>query len=331
MRIVEVQSVRPAQTMRAVVVERLGGPEVLELKEIERPQPGPGELLVRVVCAGTNPVDAKLRQFGGGRRVTAPVVLGYDVSGVVEAVGPGVTRFQPGDEVYYMLEVFGKQAGAYAEYNVVPESIVARKPAKLSHEEAAAVPLACGTAWEGIVRRLKVRPGETVLIHGGAGGVGSFAVQLAKACGARVIASAGGDNQETLKTLGVDVAVDHTQHDPADVALQETAGEGVDAVFDTVGGELIARSIRATKPFGRMATILDPMGSLERLAMKNLTLYGILITPDASRLEAMGRLIDQGRLRPLIDRVLPLAGVQEAHRRLDTGHGRGKIVLRVAR
>jgi len=316
--------------MRAIVVERFGGPEVLELKEIERPQPGPGELLVRVVCAGTNPVDAKLRQFGGGRRVTAPVVLGYDVSGIVEAVGPGVTRFRPGDEVYYMLEVFGRQLGAYAEYNVVPEAIVARKPAALSHEEAAAVPLACGTAWEGIVRRLKVQPGETVLVHAGAGGVGSFAVQLAKACGARVIASAGPANQETLRSLGVDVAVDYTQQDPVEVALEETGGQGVDAVFDAVGGELIARSIRATKPFGRMATILDPAGSLDRLAMKNLTLFGILITPDATRLEEMGRLIGQGKLRPLVDKVYPLEQVQEAHRRLDTGHGRGKMVLRVA-
>jgi len=317
--------------MRAIVVERFGGPEVLELKEIERPEPGPGELLVRVICAGTNPVDAKLRRFGGGRRVTPPVVLGYDVSGVVEAVGPGVTRFQPGDEVFYMLEVCGKRTGSYAEYNVVPEAIAAKKPDSLSHEEAAAVPLACGTAWEGIVRRLKVQPGETVLIHGGAGGVGSFAVQLAKICGARVIASAGTQNQETLRSLGVDVPVDYTQQDPVEVARAETGGEGVDAVFDAVGGELIARSIRAVKPFGRMTTVLDPAGPLERFALKNLTLYGILITPDAGRLEAMRRLIEQGRLRPLVDKVLPLEQVQEAHRRLDTGHGRGKIVLRVAR
>lgn len=315
--------------MRAIVVERFGGPEVLQLKQMERPEPGPGELLVRVFCAGTNPVDAKLRQFGGGRRVTAPVVLGYDVSGVVEAVGPGVTRFQPGDEVYYMLEVYGRRNGAYAEYNTVPEAIVARKPATLSHEEAAAVPLACGTAWEGIVRRMKVQPGETVLIHGGAGGVGSFAVQLAKACGARVIASAGTQNQETLKGLGVDVAVDYTRQDPVEVALEETGGEGVDAVFDAVGGELIARSIRATKPFGRMATVLDPHGPLQRLALKNLTLFGILITPDADRLEAIGSLIDQRRLRPLLDKVVPLEEVQEVHRRLDTGHGRGKVVLRL--
>lgn len=316
--------------MRAIVVERFGGPEVLELKEIDRPEPGPGELLVRVIGAGTNPVDAKLRQFGGGRRVTAPVVLGYDASGVVEAVGPGVTHFQPGDEVYYMLEVFGTRPGAYAEYNVVPAAIVARKPATLTHEEAAAIPLACGTAWEAIVRRLQVQPGETVLIHGGAGGVGSFAVQLAKVCGARVIASAGSQNQETLQSLGVDVAVDYTQQDPAEVALEETVGMGVDAVFDTVGGELIGRSIRATRPFGRMATVLDPTGPLERLSLKNITLHGILITPDASRLDAMGRLIDQGKLRPLVDQVLPLEEVQVAHRRLDTGHGRGKIVLSVA-
>src|SRR5690606_4220138 len=144
------------------------------------------------------------------------------------------------------------------------------------------------------------------------------AVQLAKVCGARVIASAGPGNQETLKSLGVDVPVDYTRQDPVEVALQETGGEGVDAVFDAVGGELIARSVRATKPFGRMATILDPKGSLDGLAMKNLTLFGILITPDAKRLDEMGRLIDQGKLRPVVDKVYPFEQVQEAHRRLDT-------------
>jgi len=222
--------------MRAVVVERFAWPEGYWSLKRSRPRAGAGRALVRVMAAGTNPVDAKLRQFGGGRRVTAPVILGYDVSGVVEAVGPGVTKFEPGDEVYYMLEVYGKRPGGYAEYNVVPETIVVRKPPSLSHEEAAAVPLACGTAWEGIVRRLKVQPGETVLIHGGAGGVGSFAVQLAKACGARVIASAGTSNQETLKRLGVDVAVDYTREDPIEVAREATGGDGVDAVFDAVGG-----------------------------------------------------------------------------------------------
>lgn len=315
--------------MRAIVIERFGGPEVLELRDIERPEPGPGELLVRVVCAGTNPVDAKLRQFGGGRRVTLPAVLGYDVSGVVEAVGPGVTGFAPGDDVYYVLEVYGNRPGGYAEFNVVSEAVVAAKPAVLSHEEAAAVPLACGTAWEGIVRRMQVQLGETVLIHGGAGGVGSFAVQIAKACGARVIASAGPQNQETLERLGVDVAVDYTKDDPIDVALRATGGEGVDAVFDAVGGELISRSVRATRRFGRMATVLPPQGTLDRFPFKNLTLYGILITPDARRLVDMARVIEQGGVRPLVDEALPLDQVQRAHRRLDTGHGRGKVVLRV--
>ncbi len=314
--------------VRAVLIERIGGPEVLTMTELPRPEPGPGELLVRVMAAGTNPVDAKLRRYGGGRRVVPPVVLGYDASGVVEAVGPGVTRFAPGDEVYYMLEVYGKRMGTYAEYNVVPEEMVAPKPPSLTHEEAAAVPLACGTAWEAIVRRMQLQPGETVLIHGGAGGVGSFAVQLAKACGARVIASAGPQNQETLLQLGADVAVDYTREDPVEVAREETGGEGVDAVFDAVGGDLIAKSIRAVRPFGRMAAILPPEGFLERLTLKNLTLYGILITPDARRLREMGRVIEQGRLRPLVDQVLPLEEVRKAHERLDTGHGRGKVVLR---
>jgi len=155
-------------------------------------------------------------------------------------------------------------------------------------------------------------------------------VQLAKACGARVIATAGPQNQETLRRLGADVAVDYTKEDPVAAAREATGGEGVDAVLDTVGGDTIARSTGAVKPFGRLATVLDPQGPLPRFSLKNLTLYGILITPDAGRLEAMGRLIDQGKLRPLMDQVLPLERVQEAHRRLDTGHGRGKVVLWVA-
>ena len=160
-------------------------------------------------------------------------------------------------------EVAGPRSnGGYAEYHVVPADIVARKPASLSHEEAAAVPLAGGTAYEAIVRRLDVKVGETALIHGGAGGVGSFAVQIAKAAGARVLATAGPDNQETLASIGADVTIDYTRQDAAEVALEDTEGAGVDAVLDTVGGETVVKSIPATKPFGRLATILGAQGDL---------------------------------------------------------------------
>jgi NADPH:quinone reductase len=317
--------------MRAMVTPRFGGPDLFEERDVERPQPGPGEVLVRVVAAGTNPVDAKFRAAGGSLGLEAPLVLGADISGVVEEVGPGVTDLAPGDEVYYTPEVSGPASnGAYAEYHVAKADIVAKKPASLSHEEAAAVPLAGGTAYEAIVRRLAVRVGETVLIHGGAGGVGSFAVQIAKAAGARVLAIAGRENQETLEALGVDVAIDYTQRDAAEVALDDTGGAGVDAVFDAVGGETVVNSIPATRPFGRLATILGAQGDLTPLYLKNQTLYGVFLLRERARLEELARLIERGQIRPFVDRVLDLREVGEAHERLDSGHGRGKVVLRVA-
>jgi NADPH:quinone reductase len=316
--------------MRAMVLTRFGGPDALELQDIDRPAPADHEVLVRVIASGTNPVDAKLRQNAGWAGLAPPFVLGYDVSGVVEAVGARVDGFKAGDEVYYTPEIFGNTRGSYAEYNAAPASIVAHKPASMSHEEAAAVPLAGGTAWEGLVRRLQVRPGETVLIHGGAGGVGSYAVQIAKAMGARVLATAGARNQQVLRDLGADVAIDYAGEDVAEVARRETGGAGVDVVFDTAGGDNIQKSIPATRPFGRLATILTPAGTLGGLSSKNQTLHGIFLMRESERLREMARLIDQGKMRSLIDRVLPLAEVRQAHERLDSGHGTGKMVLRVA-
>jgi NADPH2:quinone reductase len=313
-----------------MVIPRFGGPDVFEMREVERPSPGPGEVLVRVLYSGTNPVDAKLRADASWAGLEPPLVLGYDVSGVVEEVGPGVNELKLGDEVYYTPEIFGNANGSYAEYNVVPARIVAPKPGVISHEEAAAIPLAGGTAWEAIVRRLQLRPGETVLIHGGAGGVGSFAVQIAKAAGARVLASASGRNQETLRELGADATIDYTTEDAVEVALRETNGAGVDAVFDTVGEDLIGRSAAATRPFGRMTCILAPGGDLTMVSVKNQTIHGVFLTRERERLEEMNRAIEQGLVRPLISEVLPLEEVGRAHERLDTGHGTGKIVLRVA-
>jgi len=313
-----------------MVTPQFGGPDLFEERDVERPHPRPGEVMVRVVAAGTNPVDAKVRAAGGSRGLEAPIILGADVSGVVEEVGPGVTDLAPGDEVYYTPEVSGPGSnGAYAEYHVARADIVAKKPASLSHEEAAAVPLAGGTAYEALVRRLAVKVGETTLIHGGAGGVGSFAVQIARASGARVLATAGPDNQETLEALGADVAIDYTQQDVAEVALDYTGG--VDAVLDAVGGETVVNSIPATRPFGRLATILGAQGDLTPLYQKNQVLFGVFLTRERARLEELARLIERGQVRPLVDQVLDLGEVGKAHERLDSGHGRGKTVLRVAK
>ncbi|WP_248343450.1 zinc-dependent alcohol dehydrogenase family protein [Anaeromyxobacter paludicola] len=316
--------------MRAAVLSRFGGPENLELKDVEKPAPGPGQLLVRVICASVNPVDAKLRHDGSWAGLSPPVILGYDASGVVAGAGPGATRFKPGDEVYYTPEIFGNPHGSYAEYEVVPEAIVAPKPAGLGHAQAASMPLAGGTAYEALVRRLRVQVGEVVLVHGGAGGVGSFAVQIARAAGCRVIATAGPENQSTLHRLGADHCLDYTGGGVAKAVLELTGGRGVDAVFSTAGGQTIAESLPVTRPGGRLATILGPGVDLDLLYPRNLTLHGVFLTREAARLEELGRLAERGQVRPLVEAVLPLEQVADAHRRMDSGHGRGKLVLQVA-
>lgn len=315
--------------MRAMILPQFGGPELFERRAVDRPEAGPGEVLVRVMASGTNPVEAKLRANGSWAGLEPPVILGYDVAGVVEEVGPGVSDLQRGDEVWYTPEIFGNQHGSYAEYNVAAADIVAKKPAALDFVHAAAVPLAGGTAWEAIVRRLRVRPGETVLIHGAAGGVGLFALQFAKAAGARVIATASAANQGTLRDFGADVSVDYRAQDAADVALEETGGAGVDAAFDIQGENLVARCLRAVRPYGRIACILPPQGDLAMLYPRNITLHGVFLTRERKRLDELGPLFERGQAQVLIDEVLPLEEVGQAHQRLDTQHGRGKIVLQV--
>jgi NADPH2:quinone reductase len=316
--------------MKAMVLPEFGGPELFELREVERPAPGPGEVLVRVMASGTNPVDAKLRATGYWANLTPPVILGYDVAGVVEEVGAGVKALEKGDEVYYTPEIVGNPSGSYAEYNVAPASIVARKPRGLSFVEAAAIPLAGGTAWEAVIRRLAVRPGETILIHGAAGGVGSFAVQFAKAAGARVLATASAGNLGTLRELGADIAIDYRAQDVMEILKEDTCGRGVDAAFDIEGENRVSRCLPGVRPFGRVAAILPPEGDLTLLYRNNITLYGVFITREQRRLDEMRPLFERGRVRPLIDAVFPLEKVADAHRRLDTRHGRGKIVLQVA-
>lgn len=315
--------------MRAIVLPQFGGVDLMNVQDVERPVPGPNELLVRVRASATNPVEAKLRAAGQWARVTPPIVLGYDAAGTVAEVGSGVVEFEPGDDVYYTPHIFGNPQGTHAEYNVVEADIVARKPSGLSYAEAASIPLAGGTAWEAVIRRLQIRPGETILIQGGAGGVGSFAVQFAKAAGAHVLATAGPDNQETLRNLGADVAIDYTAQDAVEAVQEATGGAGVNAVFEIAGENLVARSLPAVRPFGRVATILPPQGDLTALYQNNITLHGVFLARERVRLEDMRPLFERGQVKPLLDQTLPLEEVAKAHERLETGHGRGKIVLEV--
>ncbi|APD08856.1 MULTISPECIES: zinc-binding dehydrogenase [Thermus] len=314
--------------MRAVVLTGFGGLDRLEERDLPVPEPGPGEVLVRNLAVAVNPVDAKIRAAGRWAGVEPPFVLGYDAAGVVAKVGPGVKDLQEGDEVYYTPEIFGNPHGTYAEFTRVPASLVARKPRNLSFAEAAAIPLAGGTAWEAVVRRLAVRPGEAVLVMGGAGGVGSFAVQFAKAAGAFVIATAGQENLPVLKELGADLALDYRGPWQEEV-LRATEGFGVDAAFETAGENLVERVIPVVRPFGRIATILPPQGNLAGLYTKNQTLYGVFLTRERRRLEEMRPLFERGQAKPLLAEVLPfsLENLRRAHARMDSGHGRGKVVL----
>ena len=311
-----------------MVITRFGGPDVFEHQEIERPVPlGPGEVLVRVIASGTNPVDAKVRQAGSWAQIPFPAVLGYDVAGVVEEIGPGVSAFSPGDEVTTPPRFSGTSAAATPSSTPHPlPSSPASRPAS-PFEEACAIPLAGGTAWEASVRRLALRPGETVLIHGAAGGVGTFAVQFAKAAGARVLATASKVNHSAVQELEADVAVDYRGCHVAEQILEATSGHGVDASFDTAGGN-VSLSTLVTRLLP-IATILPPDGDLSALYTKNQTLFGTFLTREGARLREMTPLFERGQAKVVIDAVLSLEEVGKAHERLDSGHGRGKVILQV--
>lgn len=314
--------------MKAIVMTAFGGPEVLQQRELPKPVPGPTEVLVKVLATSVNPVDYQTRRGDYKEGMELPFVLGLDVSGVVEAVGEAVKDFRPGDEVYYMPKMFARP-GSYAEYHVSDESIVAHKPANLTHFEAAALPLVGGTVWECLVTRGKLQVGESVLIHAGAGGIGSFAIQLAKAMGAYVFTTSSARNADLPKSLGADRVIDYRSEDYVEVINRETGGEGVDLVLDTIGGKTIERSAFVLKQFGRVSTIVDipdPQSLLEMWG-RNASVNFIFTPIYRSKLETIRSLVERGLIRPVIDSVMPLSQVAEAHRRLERGGVRGKIVL----
>jgi NADPH2:quinone reductase len=319
----------PTDEMRAIVYGRFGGPEVLELQTIPRPEPAAGQVLVAVHAAGVNPVDGQNRADGTWAELELPVVPGYDFSGVVEAVGAGVHEWEVGDEAFGALPARVTRRGTYAEFCVIDAGLAARKPEPLSHVEAAAVPLAAGTAYEAL-RRLDLHPGERLLILGAAGGVGSFAVQLAVNTGARVLATASSRHHELLAELGAEHCIDYTVEDVSEAVLGPAGGE-VDAIAGFVGGETLARSLPALRERGRAVEIAGLAGravDLEPLIDKNQDLRGVLYDPaDPGPLRAIDAELEAGRLRPVISDVLPLDAAAVAHRRLEAGHRQGKLVL----
>lgn len=308
--------------MRAIGQDTLGGPEVLMVVEADRPEPGISEVLVRVHAAGVNPTDYWHRQTGG--LDNRPIRLGWDLSGVVEAVGLGVSTFRPGDAVYGMPR-FPQAAGTYAEYVVSPARHLARKPENLTHVEAAAMPLAALTAWQSLVDTANVRPGQRVLVHAAAGGVGHLAVQIAKARGAYVIGTARAAKHDFVRGLGADEVVDYTHDDFAETIRD------VDVVIDTIGGAYGPRSLRTLRPGGIVISLASPAEAALAKTAEPLGLRAafIIVEPDDGTLKEITELIETGHLRAVVDTVLPLEEAAKAHELSETGRTRGKIVLTV--
>jgi len=315
--------------MRAAVIDRFGGPEVLEVREAPTPEPGQGQVRIAVHAAGVNPVDAHNRGDGTWASILPPAILGSDFSGTVDALDGDVTGWALGEEVFGLAPFRGSTMGTYAEYHVAPASLLLRKPDGLTHLEAAAIPLAAATAHTVIVERLALRPEESILIHGAGGGVGTFAVQIAAATGARVVAAASARHHSLLRGLGAELCLDYEVVDVA-AAAREQLGQEVDAIADLVGGAVLAGSLEVLREGGRAATIIAPEGDLEPAIDRNHTLHGVLLDAgNHATLEAVRELVVAGELRPIVSSVYPLEDVAQAHAELERGHVQGKIVLRV--
>lgn len=315
-------------TMKAIRIHEYGGPEVLRYEDVSRPEPGEGEVLVRVRAAGINPLDIKVRK--GLIQSTPPrfpMTLGRDLSGTIEQLGSGVSGFEIGDGVFARVDA--SRDGAYAEYCVVRAQDLAKKPTTVDHTRAASVPVAGLAAWEGLFAP-NVRPdaprrfsiGQSVLIHGGGGGVGSFAVQIAKCRGARVITTARGEDFGMLRELGADQLIDYRKS-----RFEELVSD-VDLVLDLVGGEVQDRSWQVLKPGGVLvSTVSLPSESVARERAVHAAVVGG--HSGATQLAELARMIDTGALQPVVSQIFPLTDARAAHEKLEAGQVRGKLVLRV--
>lgn len=310
-------------TMKAVAMHAYGGPEVLKYEDAARPDPATGEVLVRVHAAAVNPVDWKVRagHLRGFLNYSLPLIPGWDLSGVVEATGAGVTDWKQGDAVYARPDL--RRNGAYAEYIAVRASELGHKPRSIDHVQASAIPLACLTAWQALFDAGGLKAGQRVLIHAAAGGVGTFAVQLAKWKGAHVVGTASERNHAFLRELGADEVIDYTKTNFEEVVCD------VDVVLDTLAGQTRDRSWNVLKKDGILVSILG-QPSPDDAAQRGVRAAGVFVEPNQAQLGEIAKLVDSGKLRPIIETVLPLAQAARAHEMNQTLHTRGKIVLQVA-
>jgi NADPH2:quinone reductase len=330
--------------MQTILTTAAGGIDVLHLRDLDIPDVlSPLHLRVKLAAAGINPLDAKLRSKPIYYPDHLPAILGCDGSGVVDEIGSGVTRFKVGDEVYFNNGGIGFEPGCYAEYTTLHEDCCAAKPANLSMQDSAALPLVLITAWEALIEKANLQAGQTILIHGGAGGVGHIAVQLAHHLGARVAVTVSDDKKAALtQALGAEKVINYKKQKFVEEVMSWTDKQGVDVVLDTVGGETFIRSLHAAKIGGKVVSIIaTPMSAADvQLArLRNLTLcYELMITPQLMELhdqrirqrkilEEGAKLVEAGKLGVLVSRQLPLVEVAQAHRLIEQGGVMGKIIV----
>src|SRR5437762_6472311 len=305
--------------MRAIVVHAYGGPEVMKLEHMARPEPAEDEILIRVVAASINPVDVAIRKGYLAKLVgNFPLILGMDASGIVEKIGNKVTKYKAGDPVFAFFTLKGE--GGYAEFVTAKEDELAPKPSAVSFAQAAGVGAAGATAWEALIDTANLRAGQTVLIHGGSGGVGHLAIQIAKAKGAKVLATASTANQEFLRQMGADVAIDYSRVRFEDIA------KDVDVVLDTVGRDTLERSYSVLKKGGIIVSIVDEPkpAALEAHGFRGVTLR---CTPKAGVLEELSKLMEAKKLTPVISQTFAMANAVQGQAQIATGHTPGEIVL----
>ncbi|GAA0493093.1 NADP-dependent oxidoreductase [Salinibacillus aidingensis] len=310
--------------MKAVVIEEYGGRNQLKMKEIPKPEIGEHQVLVEMYATSINPIDWKVREgyLKEGLPFEFPVILGWDAAGVITETGSKVTKFQIGDEVFARPDTTAK--GTYAEYTVVDEHLLAPKPKNLDFKEAASVPLTGLTAWQCLVDFSNINKGNKVLIHAGAGGVGSFAIQIAKHFGAYVASTASGKNEDLLTELGVDEFINYKEQNFEDIL------HDYDIVVDTLGGEIMDKSFQVLKDGGKLVSIAGNPDE-EKAKARNIKAGFLWLEPDGEQLDQLGKLIEAGKVKPVVGHEFPFSeeGIKEAHKLSETHHAKGKIVIRM--
>ena len=315
--------------MKAIAIREFGGRDKLERMDLPVPEVGNGEVLVRVKGAGVNPVDWKIRE-GWLKDLFPhrfPLIPGWDAAGIVEKIGPGVTRFTVGDEIFAYCRKPVVQGGAYAEYIALTEEHMAFKPRNTTFTEAAGIPLTALTAYQALVDAARVKSGERVLIHAAAGGVGGFGVQIAKDRGALVWGTAGSRNEDYVRSLGAERVIDYGRDDFRKV-VRSAYPEGVDVVFDCVGGDVLKKSVEIVRKGGRLISIVDSLDE-RSLGRADIRFGFVFVAPNSKELSELGQMVEQGRLRVHLEEVLPLEAAAKAHELSESRHTRGKIVLSV--